>query len=211
MISHKYKFIFTKIGKTGSTSVESFLKKIDPTFENGGHWHLLDEVNEKTKNYFKFCLVRNPWDRMVSRYFYEKNKIEDRTKHYKNTTFKEFIINKNNYFKLDANWCRYSPNLKKLYDLKSPFEEQVEWVSDENGKIMVDYFGKFENLNEEIINICKILKLPISDEEIKNTFPHINKGEHRKSNYKLYYDDHTKKILSERFKKDIKTFQYCFE
>src|SRR5215813_14048351 len=88
MISHKHKFIFVHIPKTAGTSIEEALR--DETCQLlRNEWdhtraphaplnHLtLRELADchiltpaQLKSYFKFCFVRNPWDRLVSEIFY---------------------------------------------------------------------------------------------------------------------------------------------
>ena len=87
MISHKHKFIFIHIPKTAGTSIEQALR--DETCQLlPGEWaagrglhaplnHLtLQELVDygiltpaQLKSYFKFCFVRNPWDRLISEIF----------------------------------------------------------------------------------------------------------------------------------------------
>jgi hypothetical protein len=87
MISHKHRFIFIHIPKTAGTSIEEALR--DESCQLlPGEWdyrraphaplnHLtLQEVADcgiltpaQLKSYFKFCFVRNPWDRLVSEIF----------------------------------------------------------------------------------------------------------------------------------------------
>ena len=113
MINHEFQFIFTKIGKTASSSVEHALTDL-PGSEDFGHWHILDSISNRTQGYFKFAFLRNPWDRCVSRYFYVKAKNTPREKHYQSTTFDDFIINTDNKFRLSADWLEHSPTLKSL-------------------------------------------------------------------------------------------------
>lgn len=93
IVSHKYQFIFIKTAKTASTSIEVYLSRYcgeedvltpifpeEPmhfprNFESGGfRRHMPAEAvrrivsREIWKNYFKFCVERNPWDRMLSHY-----------------------------------------------------------------------------------------------------------------------------------------------
>jgi len=87
VISHKHKCIFVHISKTGGTSLEHVLFKSEDTdiagmLTNnnnldfpGKHYSAIEyrEANPDIFNeYFKFAIVRNPWDRLVSNYFWHK-------------------------------------------------------------------------------------------------------------------------------------------
>ena len=72
LISHRQRFIFVHPQKTGGSSIETVLKARcpDAIHWHGRHGHAqagLDEIGrERWKEYFSFCFVRNPWDRLVS-------------------------------------------------------------------------------------------------------------------------------------------------
>ena len=95
IISHEHKFIFIKTRKTAGSSVEKYLvnylnwqtdvctgSDYDHTPSIGGlgsqynhinaEWIAINYPNE-WKNYFKFSIVRNPWDTLVSFYYWYKN------------------------------------------------------------------------------------------------------------------------------------------
>lgn len=95
IVSHKYKFIFIKNGKTASTSIEIFLSRqcaasdiVTPIYphvephlprNNAGYYNRMtgadirSRVGEKIwDDYFKFCVERNPWDKTVSYYHMAK-------------------------------------------------------------------------------------------------------------------------------------------
>jgi hypothetical protein len=62
-ISHKYKFIFIHIPKTAGTTICS-------------SWE--GSLLKKTCKYFKWAVVRNPFDRFVSKFFFKQlNPRED--------------------------------------------------------------------------------------------------------------------------------------
>lgn len=87
-ISRKHKMIFIHIPKTGGTSITCGLG-IEPVKENlhGTEYsHLTaDKIKEAYpvlwKQFFKFTIVRNPFDRMVSEWAYQK----------KPRSFKDFV------------------------------------------------------------------------------------------------------------------------
>lgn len=94
IISHKHKFIFVKTRKTAGSSIEKYL--IDylgstdvctgsdrdrtlrlNTNEINGHkgWQwIANEYPKEWKTYYKFAVERNPWDKIVSAYFYYKSR-----------------------------------------------------------------------------------------------------------------------------------------
>ena len=75
MIVHKYKCIFVHVPRTSGTSIESEFginMDLKKSGKNISDKHLrasdiFNSIDESTwKSYFKFTLVRNPWDRVVS-------------------------------------------------------------------------------------------------------------------------------------------------
>ena len=91
MIDHKLKFIYIHIDKTGGTSIASSLWP-DLRIAEGGtyhdaigkHWSIKrynDNAGRRAKyeKYFKFAFVRNPWDRAVSKYFFDRKINEDKS------------------------------------------------------------------------------------------------------------------------------------
>jgi len=200
MISDKHKFIYTKIAKTGSTTIEKSL----PQGRKKGHYHLQDDIDVFTKNYFKFTFVRNPWERCVSSYFYVKQNKPRRGRRYKNSTFREFLVNENDFFNFRTPWDKQSPTLHRLFKKKSlGFEQQIDWISDERGDVLVDFVGKLEQISEDLPAIFERIGIPC-----KQKIPHLRKSKHK--HYTEYYDDETREIVSEKYAKDIKEFGYEF-
>lgn len=97
IISHKHKFIYIKTPKTAGTSTELFLEQfcdqgdiITPIWPRESNWNHrprnhanfsshIKPISIKNKIgkdifdlYYKFCNVRNPWDRLVSNFFWFK-------------------------------------------------------------------------------------------------------------------------------------------
>ena len=94
IISHKYKYIWFRGWKVGGTSVESALVShaiktdIVAHGESGRHdvrWgspyprpQIIKEKVDKDiwDNYLKIVVIRNPWDVMVSSFWYQTNPSE---------------------------------------------------------------------------------------------------------------------------------------
>jgi len=141
---------------------------------------------EFLENAFKFCFVRNPWDRLVSLFFYRSL-----NKQYKD--FREFC--------LDFKDQEIEPIGLYNARLNSQFNEQVSWITDEKGRLLVDFIGRFERLEEDFSRISRVLG-------VKARLPHRNRSDH--SNYRKYYDEETIGIVRQRYKRDIEFFGYDF-
>ena len=191
MISHKHKCIFIHIPKTAGTSFSESLdlKKIDCYTHNsfGAIRNFLFDNSFNADDYFSFSLVRNPWDKMVSEYFwftntshpYPNQSVKD---FYAGTSFKSFVLK---FFSCNVG----DPYHKLSYlDILDPISK-------------VDFIGKFENVEKDFNFICK--KLGVS-----TPLPHKYKTKHK--HYTEYYDDETREIVAEKYAKDIEHFGYKF-
>ena len=183
-ISHKYKFIFISIPKTGSTSVRSILDPysdiISVNDKNSPYKHHTTSKNlyehfESQKwdwnNYFKFTIVRNPWAKRVSSWGY---RLRNGQHNYKE--FKDFVKN-------------------------YPASSMYSYISDSNGDLLINDFFKVEEPNN-IITILKNIGIP------EMRLPHKNQTKHQ--HYTEYYDSETRDIVAQQYSKDIEYFGYKF-
>jgi len=223
IISHKYNFIFIAVPKTGTTSIQrsfksmklsdtnitEYLSKQIKTHRLKNRWMHVDICNTKepsrnqidrpyfTKHmtakalkekcrddgvgifdkYFKFAFVRNPYARAVSWIYYELRKSEVDFNKY---SFKELMLK-------CPDWI---------------WASQSNWIYSDDRKL-VDFVGKFENIQEDFNVICDKIGIP------HQKLPHKNKTEHK--HYTEYYDDETREIVAEKYAKDIEYFGYEFE
>ena len=81
------------------------------------------------------------------------------------------------------------------------FMPQLDWITDEAGKVLVDFVGRFENLAEDFAQVCERLD---RDAEL----PHLKKSQ--RTSYRDYYDEKTKAIVQDWFARDIEHFAYRF-
>jgi len=192
MISLQPRFIFVKVPKTAGTSMARALKSdhvIKPPEDiRKPHISIL-EIRDGMKDiriedFFKFGFVRNPWDRVVSLY----NRTEGRQMRDK-MTFDEFVA-----------WIQ---NNSDTSIFTSRHKHQLDWFSDENGEVLVDFIGKFEHLERDWKYVCEQLGISID-------LPHIRKNAQNTQHYTEYYSDKTKAIIEQKFRLDIEYFGYSF-
>lgn len=76
-----------------------------------------------------------------------------------------------------------------------------DFMCDEKGNIIIDFIGRYENLDADFEKACKAIG-------IKNKLPHLNKSDH--DNYRQYYTNETQKIVEGWVKKDLEMFNYDY-
>jgi hypothetical protein len=212
-ISHEYNFLSISIQKTGTKTIRDTLDQIDnvilsnvdpksPYYQHVTAQRLKEEFDDKGwvwDDYFKFTFVRNPWAREVSMYSY-KQKMAHEWKHglakFSKKIPTDLIQGKNcNEF------IKKHPTLKDAI-MKTHITSQYDFIYDKNGKQLIDFIGKLENLQEDFNTICDKIGIP------KQKLPHRNKTKHK--HYTEYYDDETRSIVAEKYAKDIEYFGYEF-
>lgn len=172
------------------------------------------EVGEKVWNeYFKFTVVRNPYDQVVSRYLFIKNdlrvKLEEKTKFelIKITLVKMFKVS--SYQKMFKKFFKkrkkYQSFDKFIYSLRS-HSKNLKYYFNEKGEPICDFYIKFENLEEDYKKVCGLIGVPY--EKLPKT---KNKTRKEKEHYSEYYNEHTKDKIYRVYKKEIDFFDYKFE
>jgi hypothetical protein len=146
--------------------------------------------------YYRFAFVRNPWDRLVS--WYSMVTTFSRTGnelwqyvHDNSSTFEEFIYN-----------CTDEVEIKKGVYYSFSYN-QLDYVTDENGDLLVDFIGQLENFDEDLLEVLSRIGIELE------TIPRKNTSDHR--HYSTFYTRDTEMIVRERFKRDIEYFGYEFE
>lgn len=170
---------FVHIPKTAGQSIKSFMRKT--TY---GHVRYLDAP----KNVFSFSFVRNPLDRLVSVFFFNRGNYRQYADHMKaKNDFKDFVN------KLKPQKIKMNLNTNK------GIIPQYWWLIDKSKEIGVDFVGKFENLKKdykkvaERINISKLLP--------KKKF---NKSNHK--HFSKYYDKDLEEKVKSMYQKDFELF-----
>jgi len=201
MINHEQKFIFIHIPKTAGHTIELSLARLfSMKREEYNYWnneintwdqHLtLSEIKDtkvtdwQFREYFKFCIIRNPWDRVISEIAWHSKYGP------------EFISGKMTLKKFLSK--------KITHDLSTQRHiiPQYDFLYDKNGNLLCDFIGRFENLQQDFDFVCDKIGIP------KQELPKSNKSEHK--HYTEYYDNETREIVAEKYAKDIEHFGYKF-
>jgi hypothetical protein len=190
----KSEVAFVHVPKTGGASILRFCRKHGISVIN----HNIRDKNRVSLTDFKslqptcftFCFVRNPWDRLVSTYFYLKNggnKEEDRKDaelYLPQADFRSFVLDA---FKSE-----------RVFE-QMHLRPQYTWLSNKQG-LIVDNIGRFEDLQGSFNTVCSLIKLP------NYRLPHKNKSNHKP--YRNYYDAEMWEIVRSAYEKDVELFGY---
>ena len=141
-----------------------------------------------------FAVVRNPWDRVVSRYFFAKKVIEVEKKvspEYADvSSFEAFLKERHKWGGEEYMWHRAVRGWFPAFD----------HVSDDSGIVRCDII-RFENLNADL---CRYFNLTEMSKARNVTA--VNEG-----TYRDVYNDKTIQIVADWYKKDIEHWGYDFD
>ena len=169
-----------------------------------GHARLRDFSKSEIKNYRPFCIVRNPWDREVSKYKFLLNSMNDKNQKIANRrdliaeygydsdgttilTFERYLDIRIKFRNVPYTWLHAVEN----------FWSQKSYIIDHDGDINCDVL-RFEDYDYDIKNY-----LGISVREKANQM--------KKDDYRKYYISTTYDIVADLYAEDIDYFGFEFE
>ena len=149
------------------------------------------------KKSFKFSVVRNPYDRAVSLFFYLK--LDWGNKKHKAYSFKEWveILYKNKHLipKNSKTSIVHGP----IYKLNNQWNTMSSWIPKDIDKIY--YLEEIDKIPESINEVLGL------NNNYTEKIGHFNKSE-KKKKYVDYYDEDTREKIYEIYKEDFIRFNY---
>lgn len=190
MIIEKKKIIFCHVDKTAGSMITKQLNPdikinsiLEPILHEDKHKTMKELIKKVTneEEYFKIAFVRNPYDRVVSKYFHHK-RVNAGTIYEKRAKYMEF-----NAWVKNGGLTHFRPQHLYVYD---------------GDKNLCNFIGKYENLH----NDYKTLQEKFSLEDIisLNENPLKNKDIH----FMDYYDKDSIRFINEKYNRDFDLFDY---
>jgi hypothetical protein len=216
-VSRAHKAIFVHIPKTAGTSVEAVLgmhgeqqqiglvpyfnQQLDYEHLYGRQMqHMTAHAIKAALNddaafhsYFKFTIVRNPWDRLVSALAWTDQKWA-RGEQLRADDFARQVRQLHALFMSALS----APQAQTLPDYLYP---QSLFIFDADQRPLVDFVARFENLQSDWLLICDRLGL-------NSELPCRMRSHH--GDYREYYDCETRSLVAEMYALDARVFQYEF-
>lgn len=218
LISYSHRFIFFHVAKVAGLSIRDALKDY---VEEPERFHRMrrpprmlgDQPNrlyamwesmllhakareakrglptEVFEGFHKFAFVRNPWDWQVSMYHFilkEPDHIHHR-KVREMAGFEEYL---DWVARTDKPFARGATKLQK------------DMLTDEEGRLLVDFVGRYEHLAEDFAGVCRRLGLDAA-------LPQLNQSRQTRD-YQAYYTPRTRRLVEEHFREDVELFGYDF-
>ena len=211
IVSHRHKFVFFAVPRTGTHAIraalrpflgpddweqEGLMERVRsplPTLARIRHGHIAlrrarPHLPEAVwRSYFKFAVVRNPWDRFVSSCA---------------------MLNTQNagYAGNEAVWMKRTlANLRGGvnhgdFRMLMLLRTQTGLLVDEDGRLGVDFLGRYENLQDSFAAICRRIGLP------EQRLPTLNAT--ARSAHDTCYDDELRRLVTDFYRRDFALLGY---
>lgn len=185
--------IFVHITKTAGTSVAKSLFGELPYHYTAWEYRVIFGRRDFGR-YFKFAFARNPWDRLYSAFSYLKGGGWDdadaawSSRHLGGIEdFNQFVLD----------WLSPDRITAHIH-----FRPQSWFLCDHEGRILVDYLGRYERLSQDFSHIA---------ERVNPQAALINVNKSRRSDYRNAYSAAAIEKVGDLYRADIELLGYTFD
>lgn len=176
-------------GSTEVTQLQEHIEYHKNLFKSGyGHWTALELMKSNIPEYkkrFSFCTIRNPYYRFVSAYFHIITNVRTDLS---NISFENFT----------QSFVSGKIRIPATRSLKL----QSDFIYDNNKQPLIKYIMRLENIQNDFEILTKKLNINIDE------LPHVNKSIKRNKPYLDYYNEKTKSMITDWYKKDFELLNY---
>ena len=175
------------------------------------------ESAETWNHYFKFSIARNPWDRAVSYFLWDMRKRlaikpSKRFYHYLGIPYDEFASVRKLFIQFIQRRILERDDQFHVVDGQHRYRIPAEGFLENNDRfycidddLCVDYVIRYESLEDDFNEVCKLIGLPIM------SLPRLKTGIRKQGRpYAEYYDDTSLDIVAKLHKNDLRFFNYVF-
>jgi chondroitin 4-sulfotransferase 11 len=154
---------------------------------------------------FAFAFVRNPWDRLVSCY---RDKIAGEVDGFTHFTIRPGVADclaPFEAFRADMSFEAFIDAVASIPDgdADAHFRSQHTFLTDEAGRVAVDFVGRFEHLTKDFERVKQHIHMP-------NITLERYQAAARQVSYVDYYTARTREVVAKRFETDVRLFDYRF-
>ena len=145
-------------------------------------------TREEFDQMFKFAFVRNPWARLVSEYKYAH--------HDQNINFESWVME---HFPTarDESWPRRSDAYRHVMP-------QTDFLLDDQGELLLDFVGRFENIAEDFPRACELAG-------VQSGCPKPRNVGGKRGHYSDFYTPKLQQRVAEMYAPEIEMFGYSYE
>lgn len=189
----KYRCVLIHIPKTGGASIRNGF------FKGEYEGPALGMIPEEWEPCFKFCFVRNPFDRLVSAWKMFTSGMSNTKWEFPGDAKPETGLRQFMDIVMDES-IPYDSKKRERWDVKIR-HHAIPQTHPFNCLHLADFVGRFENLRADFKKICDRLG-------IEGELPHWNKTDHE--SYQKYFDAETRSLAEQYFAEDLKVLDYQF-
>jgi len=228
MYSHEHKFIYIHIPKSAGTFIKHYLlSNIEPNYENNQNQQDYDDKYRTTceralsgiaqdvpeyKEYFKFTVVRNPFDRVVSIYTYLGGwKFDYFIENNIDSPMMPYVQKFHDYYIRDdfEGFIDYAYNQGNIKKFHAGYYDSYVSRAKVGSSIYLDKFYKVEDIESCLKDLSE--RFNFSKDTGFNDWRQNSSSEYKKKkSYKDYYTADTRDIISNHFVEDLNYFNYGF-